>query len=204
MRLGKAIFAAALAIALAGCVVRGKPKTAAVPPAPQPSPVVAAPAPPPEPLSIPQTQVQLPPSQPVNPDALAVQTTEPAPEAATPAPRNGRRSGTAPVTPARQEAAQPATPAPPAVEPRPPIQEMVPAADLKRLQDSADTRKREIQEWLETRGRKRLTRQQQATVDRMRAFVKDSDAAEHRGDMREADALAEWAQILLHELQNGR
>lgn len=203
MRLVKAIFAVVLAIGLAGCVLRSKPKTAAMPPAPKPTPAAAAPAPPPEPLSIPQTQVQLPPPQPVNPDALAVPATEPAPEAAAPPPRS-RRSGTPNPPPPKPEAAAPVGPPVPAVEPRPPIQEMVPAAEQKQLQDSADARKREIQEWLNSRGRKRLTRQQQTTVDRMRAFVKDSDAAERRGDMREADALAEHAQILLRELQGGQ
>src|SRR5579862_9867096 len=105
MRLVQAILVAALAISLAGCVVRAKPKTtAAVPAAPQPVPAPAAPAPPPEPLSIPQTRVQLPRPQIFNPDSVA----EPqvaAPEAATAPARNNRsRSGSAaPVTPPKPE-----------------------------------------------------------------------------------------------------
>ena len=50
---------AALAIPLAGCLFSGKPKTVAAAPAP---PVPAAPALPPEPVSIPQTDVYLPPA----------------------------------------------------------------------------------------------------------------------------------------------
>ena len=45
---------------------------------------------------------------------------------------------------------------------------------------------------------------QRNTVERIRAFVKDSDEAEKRGDMREADALAERAVILMRELQSGQ
>ena len=201
MRLVKAIFATVLAISLAGCLLRSKPKTAAAPPAPQPAPAPAAAAPPPEPLSIPQTQVQLPPPQPVNPEALTVPATEPEPEAAAAPPRGIRRGGTAIPTPPKPEAAAPVGPPVLPVEPRAPITEMVPPAEQQRLKDSADARKREIQEWLNTHGRKRLKREQQTKVDLMRAFLKDSQAAEDRGDMREADALAERAQILLRELE---
>jgi hypothetical protein len=207
MRLVQAILTAALAISLTGCVVRGTPKTtAAVPAAPQPTPAPAAPAPPPEPLSIPQTQVQLPPPQPFNPESVPeLQVTTP--EAATaPAHNNRSRSGSAaPAAPPKPETAPPVAPPPVVVEaPRPPIQEVVPAAEQKRLQDSAHARKRQIIRWLDTRGRKGFNQQQQGIVDRIRAFLKDSDAAEHRGDMREADAIAEHAQILLRELQNGQ
>jgi hypothetical protein len=206
MRLVQAILAAALAISLAGCVVRAKPKTtAAVPAAPQPVPAPVAPAPPPEPLSIPQTLVQLPPPQIFNPDSVA----EPqvaAPEAATAPARNNRsRSGSAaPVTPPKPEAA-PVAPPPVVVEPpRPPIQEELSEAEKKRLLDSAHARKLQITRWLDTRGRKGFNQQQKEIVDRIHAFLKDSQAAEDRGDMREADTMAEHAQILLRELQNGQ
>jgi hypothetical protein len=205
MRLVQAILAAALAISLAGCVVRAKPKTtAAVPAAPQPAPAPAAPVPPPEPLSIPQTLVQLPPPQPFNPESvpdLPVAT----PEAAAAPSRNRNRIGSpAPVTPPKPEAAPPVAPPPVVVEPRPPIQEEVSDAEKKRLQESAHARKRLITRWLDTRGRKGFNPQQQGIVDRIHAFLKDSQAAEDRGDMREADAIAEHAQILLRELQNGQ
>jgi hypothetical protein len=207
MRLVQAILAAALAISLAGCLVRAKPKTtAAIPAAPQPAPAPPAPAPPPEPLSIPQTLVQLPPPQIFNPESVP----EPpvaTPEAATAPARNNRsRSGsTAPVTPPKPEATPPPAPAPVVVEPpRPPIQEEVSDTEKKRLQESAHARKLQITRWLDTRGRKGFNQQQQGIVDRIHAFLKDSQAAEDRGDMREADAIAEHAQILLRELQNGQ
>ena len=60
------VLVAALAIPLAGCAWSGKPKAAVIPAPPQP----AAPAPAPEPLSIPQTRVDLPPPQPLDPAAV--------------------------------------------------------------------------------------------------------------------------------------
>src|ERR1019366_1289973 len=65
-----ALLTALLSILLAGCELRGKPAKSAVPPA-APKPVAsAAPAPAPLPaLSIPQTRVELPKPQPVDPAA---------------------------------------------------------------------------------------------------------------------------------------
>jgi len=215
MKRSEAIVAAALAISLAGCVVRAKPKTATIPPTPQPAaPVAPAPEPPPEPLSIPQTQIELPPAQPLSAEAMAtLQPPEPATGPVTSPTRTTRRN-TVTNTPAqpRTEAPAPVTPAPaaaapppaPAAEAHPLIQEIVPAGEQKRLLDSAEGRKREIQQSLSSLGRKRLNRHQQTTVSRIRAFVKDSDDAQSRGDMRQADALAERAQMLLRELQNGQ
>jgi hypothetical protein len=214
MKRSEAIVAAALAISLAGCVVHGTPKTAAAPPTPQPAaPAAPAPEPPPEPLSIPQTQVQLPPAQPLSAEALAtLQPPEPATGPAVNPTRTTRRNTTLTNTPAppRTEPPAPVTPAPvapapaPAGEAHPLIQEIVPAGEQKRLLDSAEGRKREIQQSLNTLGHKRLNRHQQTTVSRIRAFVKDSEDAQRRGDMRQADALAERAQMLLRELQNGQ
>jgi hypothetical protein len=204
MRRVEAILVAALAISLAGCVVRGKPKAAAaVPPAPKPAP--SAPAAPPQPLSIPQTQVQLPPPQPVNPEALPSEPpTEPPAETTSTTTRGNRGRPAVSHAPRPETAAPPAAAPAPVAEPRAPMQEVVPAGEQKRWQDSAQARKREIQKWLDTAGRQRLTSHQRNTVERIRAFLKDSDDAERRGDMREADALAERAQILLRELQNAQ
>jgi hypothetical protein len=95
---------------------------------------------------------------------------------------------------------------PPAVAPaeaeqRPTVQEIVAPAELKRLQESADSRKQEIRKVLEqARG---LSRDQREIVTRIQSFVQLSDEAEKRGDMRQADALAERGQLLVRELQSG-
>lgn len=96
---------------------------------------------------------------------------------------------------------QPPAPAPETA--RPPIQEILPPAELKRLQDSADTRKRAVRKVLDQMGSRRLNSQREK-VSRIRSFLQLSDEAEGKNDMRTADALAERAQVLVGELQSGR
>jgi hypothetical protein len=189
----EAILAVALAVSMAGCVLKGKPKVAAAPPQPQPA-IQPKPAPPPEALSIPQTQVQLPPPQPVNPEALAVPP-PPEPVEPAPAPKPVRRTaaGSPPAT--KPEVVGPV--APPAAEPeRAPIQEIVPADERRRYQESAEASKREIRQLVEHARAHRLTAEQKKIVTRIQTFVTQSDDAEKRGDMRQADALAERGLVL--------
>ena len=206
MKRVEVVLGAALVIWQAGCAVGGKTKASpASPPPPQPVAAAAPPAPPPEPLSVPQTQVKLPAPQPIDADALPPE--PPAAPAGTAAPpaRPSRPRPATPKPPAENTAPPAnANPTPPAPEPRPPIQEIVPESDQKRWQEAAQVRKREVRQWLDSIARRRLSRHQQSTVERIRAFLKDSDDAEARGAMREADALAERAQILVQELQNGQ
>ena len=206
IRATEAILAACMAISLAGCVLRGSPKTAAAVPA-APKPVASAPpAPPPPPLSIPQTNVELPKPQPLDPEALiTAPPPEPVPETST-ATRSTRRSntpsqGTASNSPTRIET----PPVPPQPEPeRPPIQEIVPAAEQKRLQDSVQSRKADINRILDQTKNRRLGKLQLGVVRTIRSFVDLADDAEKHGDFRQADALAERAQILAREFQAGK
>jgi hypothetical protein len=202
----QAILAACMAISLAGCVLRGAPKTAAAVPA-APTPVVSAPpAPPPPPLSIPQTSVELPKPQPLDPEALILAPqAEPVPETSTAA-RSTRRSNTpapVPVTNAPPPAETQAAPPQPEPE-RPPIQEIIPAAEQKRLQDSVKNRKAEINQILGQTNIRGLTTKQQGLVRTIRALVELADDAEKHGDFRQADLNAERAQVLARELQGGK
>jgi hypothetical protein len=207
------ILAACFVLSLSGCVVHGKQqqKVATVaPPAPAPA-VKPQPEPPPEPLSIQQTTAHLPPAQPIPPEALATIQPAPVPAENPSEPRAGRRPVAAgPVRPRPEPApvtAQQPTPPPVAPEPEPPrptVQEIIPAGELKRLQDSADARKAEIKKIVDTARARGLNRDQRALVTRIDSFVQLSDEAEKRNDMRQADSLAERAQILSRELQNGR
>ena len=97
MKQAEAILAAAIAISLAGCVLRGRqPQAKAIPVIPAPA-VEAAPPPPQAKLSIPQTNAELPPPQPVNLDALTqAPPPEEPPPAAPAAARPSRRSTPAP------------------------------------------------------------------------------------------------------------
>ena len=189
-----------LAIALAGCAARAK--TAAANPAVAKAAAPATPAAP-APLSIPQTTVELPKPQPIDPAALEVEAAPPVTAGTVNVPRN---------TPPPQKKSVPTrtdTPAQPPVaaslEPtRQPVQEIVSAADLKRLQDSAQNRKREVAKILSAINPKRLSPAQRNVLNSIHSFVKLSDDSEKRNEMRQADALAERAQILARDLQHGK
>ncbi len=212
----EASLAVALALSMAllesACVLTGQPKpaTPAVAP-PQPAPVaVTKPAPQStEPLSVPQTQVQLPPPQLV-PETVAL---PPKPEepAATPvAPRPPRRTGAAAPQPKQEPpvvgppaAANNATAATPVETELAPVQEVIPADEKKRYQDSAQNRRAEIRQLLSQIKTHRPTAEQNREVKRIQSLVTQSEEVEKRGDMRQADALAERGLTLARGL-NGK
>ncbi len=198
MKLCATIAAALLAIALAGCAQHATPNPA-IPPVPVAT--AAAAERPAEPLSVPQTRVQLPPAQPVDPAALA---TEPQPQ--TPPPAAVAPPPAAPPT-RRPPAAssQPKPDAQPAADPaRPSIQEVLPESTRNQLKvDAANSRQR-IRAWLESTKADRLMGQAKLTRDRIQSFLKASSDAEGRGDVREAVQLAARAEILIREMQGGQ
>jgi hypothetical protein len=208
-------FITILALSLTGCVFNKKQEAKIVTP-PPPAPKTSQPAVRPEPLSIPQTQTQLPPPQPISPEALATvqlppQTQEAQSDPATnsrPARRTGPVAGPKPesaVGPAvaGQSAAGQVAPLavpPPDAEPRATVQEIVPPAELKRLQESVAVHQQEIRKVLETAVTRRLTYEQRALVARIQSFLQQSEEAEKRNDWRQANTLAERAQVLAKEL----
>ena len=202
----KALLTVVAGIVLAGCSLRGKPAKSAVVPA-APKPVVApAPAAPPPALSIPQTRVELPKPQPVDPSALITEPRppelpEPPPAAA---PARPRRTSPAASQPASPAAAAPAAAATPPPETRETFQEIVSPAELKRLQDQALARRREANQILDQMSRRQLTGAEQGVAATIRNFLALSEEAEKHNDTRQANALAERAQILAKELQSGK
>jgi hypothetical protein len=202
----RAVLLACMAISLAGCVLRHPPTAAAAVPA-APKPVVSAPpAPPPPPLSVPQTNVELPKPQPVDPEALVtVPQPEPVPEISANT-RSTRRTNAA--GPAAVSAAPPKTETPPAAPPpepeRPPIQEIVPPAEQKRLLESYLHHKAEIDRVLEETKHRRLGKLQTGVVRTIRSFEDQAEEAKNHGDLRQADALAERAETLAKDLQSGK
>ena len=200
-----AILAAAMAISLAGCILKGKPAAVtATPVVPKPA-ATPAPLTPPAPLSIPQTHPDLPSPQPLSQEALA--TTEPPGEPPAPPPPPPRVSKKGNPSPSRPKPEAP-PPVPPVVapaehDPRPPIQEIVPAEDLNRLQASAIAHKREIHQRLDQLPRI-LTTEQKEAVDTIRSFVRLSDEAERGGDMRKANELAERGLVLAQGLPGAK
>ena len=204
----KALLTVFAGILLAGCSLRGKPAKSAIPPAALKPVVTPAPAPPRLALSIPQTRVELPTPQPVDPAALATETPPPAeppepPPAAVPArPRRVNPAAGQPASPA--PAATPAAAATPSPEPRETFQEIVSPAEVKRLQDRALGRRREANQILDQLARRQLTGAEQNVAATIRNFLALSEEAEKHNDPRQADALAERAQILAKELQSGK
>lgn len=206
----------ALALLLSGCVLSGKqqPKVSAVPPPPK-SPA-AAPASssstPQAPLSIPQTVVELPPPQPLSQEAILTARPPEEPADTQPGPRVPVRSRGPVAGPPRAEPPPPAVPAQatPALPPpeqvveRPPITEILPDADVKKLKDSIETRKREIKRVLDQTDPKKLNPAQRDLEARVRTLVQQSDDAGMHNDWRQADALAGQALTLVRELQGGR
>jgi hypothetical protein len=198
MKRAKVVLVAILAFSLAGCVLLGKPKAVPTPPPlPQPAP---APAPPPEQLSIPQTHVDLPTPQPVNPDSLVTSppVEEPAPQVpAKPAPQQQRpHPAAAPPQP------KPADPPP--VEPaRPPVQEILPENVQKQFQSSAEKHIADTKGLLAAPHR-RLNANERRMEGDINQFLELSKQAVASGDMRSADQLAERAYILAKELLGGK
>jgi hypothetical protein len=210
--------AAFLAITVTGCVKQGNKKPLT------PAPVVAkpaptpAPAPPPPPLSTPQTQVELPKPQFLDPAALAPETAPPQEEPVEPQPvtkpAGGRRptgagTGTQTAPPTAPAATPPAAPPPtttppPAEQPTQQIQEIVPPQEAKRLQEQAQAKRRDVQQMLDQLGRRQLTTAQKAVITNINSLLASSVDAERRGDMKTADALAANAQIIAKDLLNGK
>jgi hypothetical protein len=194
-----------LALFQTACALDGKAKaaTATAPPAPQPPPAAATkPAQPSEPLSVPQTQVQLPAEQPIDEKAIP-QLPKPEDPTPTPAPRNTR-----PVTRPQPKPETPTTPIGPVAVPASPelgpIQEVLPADERKRYQESADGRKAQIRQILTQVKTHRATSEQNRAIKRIQSLLEQSDAVERRGDMRQADALAERALALAREMTGGK
>jgi len=191
-----------MAVLLTGCSLRGH-KQAAVPPPPKP----AAQQPGPEPqLSIPQTSVNLPAAQNVNPGAIppappVQHTTEEKAEAPPDTKKPVRRAGPAAgATKPEPEPEQAPPPAETAVVEQPPFQPILSSAEEKRLQDAIAERRRDIAGRL-ARVKRGLSEHDQGLVDRINSFLKLSADAAERRDYTQADALCERAQILARELQ---
>jgi hypothetical protein len=190
------ILAAAAAFGLAGCALRAKSSATAA----APKPAAPAPAPANVPLSTPQTRVDLPKPQPIDPAALDTEMVPPPPVEA---PVATRPPSPPPRRTVRAEAPTPAvTAAPP--EPRAEFQEIISQADLKRLQESAQNRRKEVDRILAEANKHHPNKAKSNLIGQIKTFLSQSEEFEKKNDMRMADLLAEKAQILAKDLQNAR
>jgi hypothetical protein len=202
VKFGRVVVVCSTLLVLASCLQRGPSTKAAAPVTPAaPKPVAAAPPPPPPPLSIPQTRVELPAPQPV--DAAALETESAPPDAQQPALRPAAGPPRRPAAP--PAAVPPATP--PAATPEQveaPIREVIPQAEQDRLREQAKGRRDEVERIFAQLGKRGEARSPKSVVESIKSFLTLSKEAESRNDLRQADALAERAQILARDLLNGK
>jgi len=209
------VLAVALVFLLGGCVLKRTPKTVAAANTVTPKPMPAAPAPPPpspEPLSIPQTNVTLPAPQPLTAEAQAsAQLPE---EAASPSPASSRKprkpGGTSGATnrsePPRTEAAKPEAAKPEAAKPEPAgpaapapapqIRALVSPEEEQQYKQRADETRRETAQ--------RINHLRGQNLTEINNFLKQSQDAEKRGDMRAAYEFADKALTLVKVLTGGK
>jgi hypothetical protein len=209
MRKAPTLIVVLLTVLLTGCVLNGKKPVAVATVTPKPAPT--PPPAPPQPLSIPQTQVELPKPQAIPEGALD---TEQPPVEAPPEPPKApasssttRRSPTVNTSPPATTAAPPAqlpSNAAPNEPAAPTIGEIVPAADLKRFQDEAIGRRKEVAQILTEIGRRRPTTAQHEAMIVIDSFLNSSLDAEKKGDMRLANTFAERALIKAKDLLNAK
>ena len=218
MKLWLAIPLLATALVFTSCLIRPKTSAAKTPATPMPAPAQTAPPAPPAPISSPQTEIQLPPAQPVSAEALAtIQTipdpTEPAPElpakapahrpAAAPAASPKAESGTA-VTAEPPPVQGPPTPVPAPAEEQPRLQPVYSEEDRRRILADIEKRKVEVEGLLRGVSQSRISQGQRGVVDSIRSLMNMTDDTAKRGDLRSAALLSERALILARELASGR
>jgi hypothetical protein len=204
IKLEKFILAAACCLwaFAAGCALRSAHATP--PPAPPPS----APKPAQQPveiaadmpISVPQTQITLPSPQPVQDEALSVPKLE-APPTQPPVP---------PVKPPRSVAPKPvqqtAAP-PPAPQPAPPasrrrIRPVESAAERRRLTAEIASHQKQVQDNLAKAKSRQLSEVEKTAVERIQAFLEQSEAAVKEQDLQQAAALSNRALLLSQDLNS--
>jgi hypothetical protein len=195
-----AFLAIVLSLALASCAARAKSPAANAAAA---NPAAPKTAPAPGPLSTLQTQVKLPKPQPIDAAAWDTESAPPPVVETPPAPRTPQTQPRRNLPRVETVTPPPAVTSPPETT-RPPMQDIVSAADSKRFQESAQNRKREVIHILEVLKTRHLSRTQLNVVGSIRSFLALSDESEKRNEMRLADVLAEKAQLLARDLQNGK
>ena len=183
-----------------------------------PAPAAAAPKPaPPEPqrpaevaadfpISVPQTQVTLPRPQPIQAEALTVIKVEAPPTVAPPS--QAVKPRPAPRAETRQQAAPmqttPAGPQPPPPQPasRRRIRPVESAAERGRLMNEISTRQRQVQENLAKARTRQLTDAEKSAVERIQAFLEQTETALKDQDLQQAAALSNRALLLSQDLNS--
>ena len=201
-------------VAMSSCALSGKNAAGKAPtPPPPPATAAAKPPAPPPPISTPQTEVQLPPPQPISEAALATipaVAKEPETEEKPPANRKPPAVATTPKseTPAAETpSAIQGPPAPPPTTPaeeQPRLQPVYTEEERRRKLAEVERRKGEIEITLRNMNQVRMPPDQKSVVDRILSFIGQAEDMAKRGDFRSAEALMVRAEILIKELSSGR
>jgi hypothetical protein len=150
--------------------------------------------------------VVLPPYQALNPDALKtapqVEATQVQAKQVTTTAPPPHQNRTQPAKPPDPPATVPDTT--PAPEPRPLIQEIVPADVQKQLEVKAEDYKAQVGTLLAAAHRHGLNSSERNTEQSIKNMLKLADQAEANKDMRAAAEYAEKAYVLAKELRSGK
>lgn len=204
---------AVLVLGLPACETNWK--RAQTPPPPQPAAVKPEPPSAPsanEPLSIPQTQVRLPPPQPIDSEALATpQVYVPTgPSTARSTSKTNRRPSPPPaasaatVTPPKPDSAEADPPQAAAEAQRPAIEPVLPANQRRQMTEDISSRLKEVDQALGRATARGLATTQKAAIDTIRTFRDLSYKALEEGDIQKAGGLADRALLLAQELDRAR
>src|SRR5579872_1034907 len=210
MRATSAVTIWVLGLVLCACEM--KLPHAATPAPPQPVAAKTEPpadSPPSEPLSIPQTQVSLPRSQPIDPEAVAVPPIPPEPST----PRTARaarhpvpqpQSSTPHAKPPEntESAEAPAAPAPEPQRPR--IEPVLPADERRQLIEEIASRLKEVDLIAARASSRRMSVPEKNSLERARSLAALAHQELERGNTQQASALADRALLMAQELDRGR
>jgi len=195
-----------LALVLSACETK-TPRAATVPP-PQPATAKAeAPQEPPsvEPISIPQTQVQLPSPQPIDPQALATPPMSvPGEPAKSHQSRQSKKQAPQPASPAGKGETEAAETPPPTETQRPLIAPVLSDDERRRLNEDIASRLKDVDLMLGRLVALRLSDGEKDSVEKIRSFQKLAREAMDHGEIQQASGLAERAVLLAQEVLRGR
>ena len=117
-----------------------------------------------------------------------------------PARKSNRRPQTAKPKPAEEQEAGQTEPAVQPQKPAPVLEEVIPGDESKRLRQSLAENETAARKALDSLKRRRLTREQNETANRVRAFLRQASEAES-SDIAAAAELARRAALLAEDLR---
>ncbi len=196
-----------VAVSLFGCSLRSNRAAAKTPvnvpqPVPPPAPRQTAS----EPVSVPQTQAVLPKPQPIEAGAVVTAVPEPAPAPAAQITPPARAPRTEPRQNASVPAPQPvpATPAPAAPPVARRLRPVESPAERQKLLSGIAARQKQVADILTKAKNRQLSDKDKNSVDRIQAFLEQTETALKDEDLQQAEALSNRALLLCQDLSGDK